>query len=198
MVDAERGTAGLLERARGGDRGAAEALFEGAAERLATYVRARLGPELGAQVELADVLQETYAQALKDLVRFQDRGPGSFAAWLCRVAERRLLDLAKHGRAARRRPPGNVLPAEVLLERARRSEAGPRTAAERGERDERLRAALTNLEPEQRAAVLDRHFLDLSLEEVARRAGRSVAATRRLLARGLANLGAALDAGDGA
>lgn len=188
---AER-TAALLREARAGDARAAEALFEGAAERLLTYVRARLGPELATRVEPLDVVQDTWAHAVRDLHRFRDEGSGSFARWLCRVAERRLLDLAKRHRAARRHAPGAVRPVEVLLERARLSETGPRTAAERMERNERLHAALASLAPEARAVVLDRHFQGRTLEDVARRSGRSVAAVRRLLARSLATLGTAL------
>ena len=115
---------------------------------------------------------------------------------MCRVAERRILDLSRRSRAARRRPPGEISPAEVLLERARLSEAGPRTAAERAERDERLHRALEQLDAEERAVVLGRHFEGLTLEALARRQGRSVAATRRLLARALTKLGDALGAED--
>ncbi len=187
-------TADLLTRARAGDRDAADRLFEAAAERVLVYVRARLGPTLAARVEPLDVLQETYAEALRSLDRFEEAGAGSFARWLCRIAEHRLLDLAKRERAVKR--DRRALPASRLLERARASRTGPLTAAARIERDEHLAQALEELEEEERAAILARHFQGRTLEETARDLGRSVSALRRLLGRAMARLGRSLGEGD--
>lgn len=188
-------TAALVARAREGDREAAERLFQDAAERVLLYIRLRLGADLAARVDALDVLQETYAAALGGLAEFEARGPGSFGAWLCRVAEHRLLDLAAYHGAAKRRPPGEVLPVSVVLERARSAQTGPLSAADRRERGERLTSALAQLEPAAREAVLLRHFQGCTTREIAARVGRSETAVRRLLGSALGALGSALAGG---
>lgn len=188
-------TAELLHRARAGDSAASELLFAGAGERVLLYIRLHIGPSLRANYEPLDVLQETWLTALNLLDQFEERRPGGFSAWLCRIAENRMADLARHGGRAKRRPPGFAEPISQMLDRARQSADGPATQVASMEQAERLNAALEALGPEDREVVLLRHFQGLAAAEIARRTGSSETAVRRRLGRTLAVIGRALDGG---
>lgn len=185
-------TAHLVEQARGGDDAAYEALFARVGERLLLYLRVRLGA-LQAQVDALDVLQEVYLTAHRDFPRFRSSG-GAFVGWLFRIADHRLLDLVDHHGAQKRRPPGGWAGTSAVLEGLRASHTGPATANERREEQERLRAALEALPPDERQVLLLHHFHERSLNEVAAETERSVKAVRTLLARARYRLGGALEA----
>ncbi|MFT7678567.1 MAG: RNA polymerase sigma-70 factor (ECF subfamily) [Planctomycetota bacterium] len=185
-------TRALLDRAQAGDMQAAEQLFEQAAERVLLFIRLRLGAKLGRELDPMDVLQETWVAALEGFQRFDAAGTGAFAAWLCRLAENRMADLARRGGRLKRTPPGQRQAASVLLDRAKHSATGPLTAAVRGERGQRLSEAIEQLDQEEREVALLRHFQELSVEDIAERVGASASAVRRRLGRALASLGRAM------
>jgi len=91
-----------------------------------------------------DVVQETFAQALRD--RRQFRGDGSLESWIWRIAFRAAL--------RRRREPT----VEELAEAS--SPPSP-------ERDPELAAAIRNLPPRRRLILFLRYFADLSYAEIA-------------------------------
>jgi RNA polymerase sigma-70 factor (ECF subfamily) len=101
-VAAPTSTFGLIELARAGDQGAFERLFRKYERRLAALVQVRLGPELRAEVEPDDILQETFVRAFGALARFTYRGPGSFWGWLASVARSVLADTARYRGRERR------------------------------------------------------------------------------------------------
>lgn len=185
-------TRALLARAKDGDEQAAERLFEQAGERVLLFIRLRLGPKLSQQVDPMDMLQETWVAALESFQRFEATGPGAFAAWLCRLAENRIADLARRGGRLKRTPPGQKQAVTVLLDRVRHSATGPLSAAVRGERESRLSEALQGLPEEEREVAILRHFQELSLEDIADRVGASPSAVRRRLGRALTALGRAM------
>lgn len=95
-----------------------------------------------------DVVQEAFAQALRD--REQYRGDGSLAAWVWRIAFR----VALRSRSNRRR--------ELTLDEL--VEATPLPGEER---DPLLAEALKRLPPQRRLIVFLRYFADLSYAEIA-------------------------------
>lgn len=98
--------------------------------------------------ELArDVVQEAFAEALRD--RAQYRGDGPLAAWVWRIAVHRALDLRRNGRELT--VEGLVVEADVPAP----------------ERDPVLAEALRRLPPRRRLVVFLRHFADLSYAEIA-------------------------------
>lgn len=115
--------------------------------RYASYrggVAALLGSNDGAR----DVVQETFAQALRDRKSF--RGDGSLAAWVWRIALRTAL---------RSRTTGHrELTLDELVEAAPVPEA---------ERDPELAEALRRLSPRRRLVVYLRYFADLPYAEIA-------------------------------
>jgi RNA polymerase sigma-70 factor (ECF subfamily) len=94
-----------------------------------------------------DVVQEAFAQALRD--REQFRGDGPLAAWVWRIAVRVALDSRRNGRELTL----DELAAEAPL-------AAP-------ERDPALAEALRQLPPRRRLIVFMRYFADLSYTEIA-------------------------------
>ena len=102
----------------------------------------------GSHETARDVVQEAFAQALRD--REQYRGEGSLAAWVWRIAFRVALRSRSKGRSE---PTLN----EVI-------EAAPLPASER---DPLLAEALKRLPPQRRLIVFLRYFADLSYTEIA-------------------------------
>src|SRR5262245_6691365 len=82
----------LLRRALGGDQSAIADLFtrDGVTARRALYDA--IPAKYQSVLSLDDVMQQAYAEAVVNLPRFDDRGEGSFAAWLTQLARCTLLD----------------------------------------------------------------------------------------------------------
>lgn len=80
----------LIEQAKR-DPDAFGRLYDRYFPRIYGYVAARVGCVPDAE----DVVAETFLRALRGLPRFTDRGEGSFAAWLFRIAHN-LLDDARY------------------------------------------------------------------------------------------------------
>lgn len=95
-----------------------------------------------------DVVQEAFAQALRDREHY--RGDGPLAAWVWRIAFRVALQSRSNGRR------------ELTLDEL--VEAAPLPAPER---DPLLAAALKRLPPQRRLIVFLRYFADLSYSEIA-------------------------------
>ena len=95
-----------------------------------------------------DVVQEAFAQALRDRAEF--RGEGSLAAWVWRIAFRTALRTRTKG--------GRELTLDELVEAA---------PVPRAERDPELAEAVRGLAPRRRLVVYLRYFADLPYAEIA-------------------------------
>jgi RNA polymerase sigma-70 factor (ECF subfamily) len=95
-----------------------------------------------------DVVQEAFAQALRD--RRDYRGQGSLAAWVWQIAFRTALRTRTKG--------GQELTLDELVETA---------PVPRAERDPELAEALRGLAPRRRLVVYLRYFADLPYAEIA-------------------------------
>jgi RNA polymerase sigma factor (sigma-70 family) len=124
----------------------AESIEELYRTRYASY-RSGLAAVTGSYETARDVVQEAFAQALRD--REQFRGDGPLAAWVWRIAFR----VALRGRSNGREPT-----LEELVETA------PLPAPER---DPQLAEALRQLSPQRRLIVFLRYFADLPYAEIA-------------------------------
>jgi RNA polymerase sigma-70 factor (ECF subfamily) len=102
----------------------------------------------GSPESARDVVQEAFAQALRD--RDQYRGQGSLAAWVWRIVLRSALDSRRNGAQL---STLDELVAETPL-------LSP-------ERDPLLAQALRRLPPRRRLVVFLRYFADLSYAEIA-------------------------------
>ena len=109
--------------------------------------------------EPEDAYQEIWEKVHRHLGGFDPAGEGALGAWVRTVARRHLID-----RHRRRQVRGEVLD---RIEPAAPSDAVAEQAIETQEQQARLEAALRNLPPGQRRAVVLHHLEGLALEEIA-------------------------------
>ncbi len=132
---------------------------------------------MSSQAEADDLVQETLLAAHDGFASF--RGEGSVAAWLFGIARRKCArQLERRGRhEARLR----------LVFDADRQPATDELCARR-ERAERARAALNEVRPSEREALLLRYVAELSYGEVGEACGVDEPAARKRVSRALSNL----------
>ncbi len=114
---------------------------------------------------------------------------GSFGTWLYRVAWCRSVDLQRRANARRRVKLTSGM--EELPERAD-ARPDPGLSASTAEIGERVRAALGELEPQERSLLKLRHADELTLQEVAHELGITVEQTKYRLKRALFHMRRAL------
>jgi RNA polymerase sigma-70 factor (ECF subfamily) len=182
-------TEDLLRKARGGSREALGILLGGRGERLLALIRLRLGPALRQRVESRDVLQATLLKALLHIDGFRGSGGASLMAWLARIAQNEIRDLAAfHGRQRRELGRTADVGGAQELDRLAADVRSQTSRIALDERSARLVAALEALSEEHREVILLRQLEELPFAEIARRTGRSPDACRMLLARAMAAL----------
>jgi RNA polymerase sigma-70 factor (ECF subfamily) len=179
-------TGRLLDEARAGNRESLEALYGRHRGRLLAFLRARMGTDAGRTVTAEDLLQETLLESARKLDAFEDRGPASFYRWLVAIARFKLseADRARHAAKRAREAP--------LLDDPPGAATSPSAAAARSEEGSRLGTALGALPEAQAEAVRLRYLEGLSVAETAERLGRSPAAVKALVSRGLEALAESL------
>ncbi len=167
----------VVERARQGDHDAFAELAGAAITRLdaAAWLILR-NPE-----QAADAVQNALLRAWRDLPTLRD--PERFDAWLHRLLVRSCIDEAR--RTRRHRIDVNLDRSPVPAASGHESVVADRDQLERG---------FVRLDPELRAAIVLRHYLDLSVADVALTLGIPVGTAKSRIHRGLALLRAAIEA----
>lgn len=133
---------------------------------------------LGSQAEAEEVTQEALLAAHDAMASY--RGEGSPRAWLCGIARRMCARrLATRARQARRLR---------LVHDAEVDDELPDDAVAQRRRARRVRAALEELKPSEREALLLRYDSGLSFREVAAAIGIEEPSARKRASRGLARL----------
>jgi RNA polymerase sigma-70 factor (ECF subfamily) len=181
---------GLRERFREGDESAFERLFDRYADGLRTRLAGRIPSALKRRIAPSDVMQETCILAFARREDFEDRGDGSFGAWLRAIADRKLQEeIRRHAGAAKRSAGREVTrgqrPDTALFGGGQRT---PSVAAMRSEDAMRVRSAMARLSDDDRTViqlVLER---GMSLREVAESMGRSREAAKKLYGRAIVKL----------
>jgi len=169
-------TQALVADARRGDRAALDALFARHQRRLLALIRVLIDPAPAAHVAPDDVLQETLIEAARKIATFEDRGGASFYRWLVAIARFKVAEARRAGRRSAVAP----FDAEPAA-----GDTAPALRVERDERAARLREALDRIAPEQAAAVRLRYLEGFTVEETAERMGKTAAAVKSLVSRGL-------------
>ncbi|HET7745962.1 MAG TPA: sigma-70 family RNA polymerase sigma factor [Vicinamibacteria bacterium] len=139
----------LVKRCVDGDR-------EAFAPLVARYERPLFNVALrmvGDREDARDITQTAFVKAYQKLGSYDPRY--RFFSWIYRIAINECLN----HRARRRR-------SEALDPQLRATQGDPERAAEAGELDMRIRAALAALPLDQRLALVLRYFLDLSYDEM--------------------------------
>ncbi len=162
----------LAQRARQ-ERGAFAALYQRYHLRVYRYQLARCGRAADAE----DLCAQTFLAALENIERF--RGEGSFAAWLFGIARRKI---ALQYRSQRRISPLEA--ADATPDPA----AGPEQQTMSSLLLQRVYAALGTLSADRAEAILLCTFADLNAAEAGRILGKSPAAVKMSVSRGLHDL----------
>jgi RNA polymerase sigma-70 factor, ECF subfamily len=135
-----------------------------------------------------DVTQETFLRAFRNLKQYQSRS--LFSTWLYRIAVNYALDLLRQRK--RFVVPVPADPEENWLQEI----ACPKPTAERlvlsSEIRENLREAMAHLTAQERAALVLRHFHELSIDEISRNLGLNANATKHSIFRAVRKLRRAL------
>ncbi len=185
----------LIQRARRKEPGAMTALLEAHSRQLLESVRRELGDRLRQRLESQDVMQQVYVDALESIDQFQDRGRGSFLAWLRRIALNRICDEDRRAFQTMKRK-GELRAADLnadasmasLFDRLSPSASTPSMAAQRADRARLLERALERLAEDQRWVIELRYLRQASVAETAELMGRTERAVRSLCARALIQL----------
>lgn len=149
---------------------------------------ARLGNE-----STEDVVQSVCREALAGRSKFEHEGDVEFRAWVRTLAERKLVDRARHWNAERRAAARRIaLPGtghdDEIVDRGRT----PNEVAADREVARVIDDAIADLAPDQRTVLVLQRREGLTTLEIARRIGRSENAVRILRCRALAALGTRL------
>jgi RNA polymerase sigma-70 factor (ECF subfamily) len=174
--------AGLVERvARHRDREAFTRLFDHFAPRINGYLQ-RTGSEAGMA---EDIAQDTMA-VLWHKAHLFDPAKSSLATWLFRIARNRRIDLRRRDRSHRIDANDPYLLPEA--------EEAPDVGLDGRRRDERVRAAMTGLSPEQLELLQLAFFIGLTHTQISERTGLPLGTVKSRIRLAFGKLRAILDA----
>lgn len=184
----------LLTRAIGGDSDALAELLGRYAPLLRNALLRGIPRRFQALVTVDDILQETFTDAFLHIARFVPVGPGAFGAWLTTTARRNLADALRSLRTRRRGGPQSTVALDpeasraLLFQNLVAPDTSPSSAAAKREAAISLNDALQRL-PEVYRTVIELHDLQgATMEDVARKIGRTPGAAYLLRLRGLERL----------
>ena len=188
-MKSEMKIATLVRAAKAGDEQAYRELMEAHADVLRAFVVRRLPGLLRRKVSITDVLQETSWAGWRAIETFDDRGEGSFRAWITRIAEHKVQDMVRHYGAQKRAAHQEV---RAEIRPATRDVAGlqasPSQQAIGRELADQIREGLKQLTPLQRLVLHMVRIEGASIEEVGRRMGRSSMAVQKAYERAKSKL----------
>lgn len=170
----------LASRVVRGDAAAFDEFYSRHADLVFTFIRHLLN---GAREDAEEVWQDTFVSALRALPGY--RGQSRLSSWLCSIARNKVSDFCR--RKGGCGGPVSLLPPEQLLTLM---DGG--TLADDVLRQSTLRAqiveSLAGLPADYRDALMARYVEGRSVEEIARRQGRSYKATESIMSRSRAAL----------
>lgn len=172
MPDQEAKEEDLLNRLRGGDRGALAELIGSYRPAVERFIDLRMDARLRARVGVSDVLQEADLEIARRIDDFLARGPMPFRTWVLKTAHQQLLRLRRHHVEAERRTVGAEAPiadnASVLLaDRLAAVAPSPSQELGRAELAKSIRTALDALPELDREVIMLRTFEGLTNAEAA-------------------------------
>ena len=184
----------LAERSRDGDEAALEVLLGRHTQRLHARVRRLLSPAVLRKVSASDILQDAYLVVHQRLGEFDDRGPGSFGAWLGRIVEHKAMHAVRRFTGTQKRGAAAEISRQERGDTANFAGPSPTPSqvAMTGELKDRVRRAMRELPPDYREIIRLRQEEHLPVSAAAARMGRTQATTKKLYARALAKLAQAL------
>ena len=173
-------TLDVLERARRGDRSAAQVLIARAVPPLRRWSRGRVPHYARGTADTEDVVQDAVLGTFKRIERFEHRTVGALQAYLREAVMNRIRDLI---RSSRRRGITVELKDDLPLQ-----DLSPLEVAIRAEKSDRFLKALQALSPADRQVVVWRIELGYTVSEISERLGKSKAAAGMTVSRALQRL----------
>ena len=182
---AAESTTVLIERARGGDCDARDAVFARYLPRLQRWASGRLPRWARDMADTHDLVQETLLQTFKHIERFEPRGELALQAYLRQAVANRVRDeLRRFGRRPGRDPLSDGHPGQA---------PSPLDEAIGSEAAERYERALASLSETDREVIVARVEMGYSYEELAAALGKpSAEAARKASERALVRLAAVM------
>lgn len=160
---------------------------------LRSRVASRLDNALRARYEPEDVLQQVYVQVLKEVGRFESRGPNSFLNWVFTILDHKIIDVRRAAhrqiRAIARETPADTLGPSAsylnLLDYVYCDSETPSRAARRDEAVGALLTCVSALNISHREVLELRFLQGMAVADVAQALGKTdgavVALTKRAL-----------------
>ncbi|MCA9243820.1 MAG: sigma-70 family RNA polymerase sigma factor [Phycisphaerales bacterium] len=189
-----------IQAASSGDRAALEEILLHYYDNVVERLRPKLPADLQGVIAFEDVMQEACADVARSIDKFTAEDGAAFLAWFGRIAENRLIDLARAQRAAKRgggrqqvQADANVVSSvEDLLTMLAVNERSPSRSMAGHEAVDAVRTALAGIREEYREAIKLRYLEGLSVGEIAEKLDKTKAAVNMLLHRGLGQMRDAL------
>jgi RNA polymerase sigma-70 factor (ECF subfamily) len=187
----------LEKRVRQKDAAALAEFIEAARPKLLAFIERQLGPALRRKVEPDDIYQEVNVACVRSLEEV-DLADRELFAWLCQVAERRIIDAHRKFYGTQKRSAGREVPLDVLgtatnpiglIDLLVASFTSPSEAFSRDQREVQLLSAMKTLPDEAQEALRLRYVEGLPSKEIAERLQKTDGAVRVLLTRSLKKLG---------
>jgi RNA polymerase sigma-70 factor (ECF subfamily) len=177
-------TQSLIDAARSGDDSAWSELNVRYRRILSLLVRSNRPPSMRGRVGTEDVVQSTFLSAFRGLGGYEDRGRGSFLAWLKTILRNRIAQrLRQH--AAERRDTNREEPLGESHSSTTAQDPSPSEIAARAESCSRLLEAVAELPSEHRDLIICHFFEGMSTRSMARTFDASETSVRRRLGKSL-------------
>ena len=182
----------LLQQARRGDREALGRLLEAQRAALHRLAEGRLGERIEVRVDASDIIQQTFLEAHRSFQQFAGQDARELVAWLQGILDHKVAGAVRDHTLLLKRDVRREQSMDdsqggkgLLKQQLDAGLSSPSEKAIRGEEERRLAKALTTLPADQSEAVRLRHLEGWTLADIARRLGRSPAATAGLIKRGM-------------
>jgi RNA polymerase sigma factor (sigma-70 family) len=192
-VDGDDELLELIRRAQAGDDEAIRVLVDRCKDRVTAIVRWRVDPAtLGFQLD-DDIVQEVLVYAFRNMKSLEFPSVGAFFHWLSKIAQSRIVDFHRAGRAEKRggggvRPFADFRSSSLGISGIAAGGSTPCESAQRREILERLPSAIQSLTPRERDAYDLVDLCKLSRAEAARELGVTESALRAYHARAQAKI----------
>jgi RNA polymerase sigma-70 factor (ECF subfamily) len=192
----------LLELAQRGDAVATGSLLESYRSYLTLLARVQVGKKLQGKADPADVVQETFLDAHRQLPLFRGSSEAEFTAWLRRILAGQIALLIRRFIGTQGRNVAMEQSLQVEIDGHSQAmnidlfvpQSTPSQHAARREQAVLLAEALGRLPDEFREVLVLRHLEELTFQEVANRMNRGESGVYKLWVRALAALREAIGA----
>jgi RNA polymerase sigma-70 factor (ECF subfamily) len=180
-----------VERTLGGDRDAYRVLVERHSRTVFKMAYRMMGNAHDAE----EVVQESFLRAYQKLNQFA--GNANFGTWVYRIAANYAIDRLRQRNVGEARREGRSKPGEDSLEvdplsQVQDRSPSPERLAESAQLADRMKAALAELSPAERTAIVMRHWDGCGIEEIATVLNSNSNATKNTVFRAVQKLRRAL------